>query len=251
MQPDRVSGRLYAISNSQSGRIVLGLHACSRRRPLAGPRAPVPSSCAWSFRLRSSARSSSPTDWERYVSPASLRVRKNPSTKNSVSALLPFVLTKYHRRPLKPVGRCVRPMTCMLVAESACPTFRRTLRSCSERRSTFDAIKSAHAGALIVLSDSFFTFHSSRIAELAAKYRIPTIYGHSRYILEGGGLMSYGPSLADISRRGASYVDKILKGAVPADLPVEQPIKFDLVINLKAAKALALNVPPALLARAD
>jgi putative ABC transport system substrate-binding protein len=117
--------------------------------------------------------------------------------------------------------------------------------------STFDAIKSAHAGALIVLSDSFFTFHSSRIAELAAKYRIPTIYGHSRYILEGGGLMSYGPSLAEISRRGASYVDKILKGAVPADLPVEQPIKFDLVINLKAAKALALNVPPALLARAD
>jgi putative ABC transport system substrate-binding protein len=117
--------------------------------------------------------------------------------------------------------------------------------------STFDAIKSAHAGALIVLSDSFFTFHGSRIAELAAKYRIPTIYGHSRYIFEGGGLMSYGPSLSDISRRAASYVDKILKDAVPADLPVEQPIKFDLIINLKAAKALALNVPQALLARAD
>src|SRR5258708_25715536 len=79
-------------------------------------------------------------DWERYVSPASLRVRKNPSTKNSVSALLPFLLTKYHRRPLKPVGRCVRPMTCMLGAESACPTFRRTLRSCSERRSTMIVI---------------------------------------------------------------------------------------------------------------
>jgi putative ABC transport system substrate-binding protein len=117
--------------------------------------------------------------------------------------------------------------------------------------STFDAIKSAHAGALIVLSDSFFTFHRSRIAELAAKYHIPTIYGHSRYIEEAGGLMSYGPSISDITRRGASYVDKILKGAVPADLPVEQPTKFDLVINLKAAKALALNVPPALLARAD
>jgi len=117
--------------------------------------------------------------------------------------------------------------------------------------STFDAIKSAHAGALIVLSDGFITFHRSRIAELAAKYRIPTIYGHSLYIIEAGGLMSYGPSLSDIFRHGASYVDKILKGAVPADLPVEQPIKFDLVINLKAAKALALNVPPALLARAD
>src|SRR6476646_11447454 len=71
--------------------------ACLPRRPLAGPRAPVPSSCTWSFRLRSSARSSSPTDWERYVNPASLRVRKNPPTKNSVSALSPFWLTKYHR----------------------------------------------------------------------------------------------------------------------------------------------------------
>jgi len=117
--------------------------------------------------------------------------------------------------------------------------------------STFDAMKSAHAGALIVLSDSFFTFHGPRIAELAAKYRIPTIYGHRGYITQGGGLMSYGPSIPDISRRAASFVDKILKGAAPADLPVEQPIKFDLVINQKAAKALTLNVPPALLARAD
>jgi len=117
--------------------------------------------------------------------------------------------------------------------------------------SAFDAMKAAHAGALIVLSDSFATLHRSRIAELAAKYRIPTIYGHSRYIEEAGGLMSYGSSISAISRRGASYVVKILNGAVPAELPVEQPIKFDLVINLKAAKALALNVTPALLARAD
>lgn len=115
----------------------------------------------------------------------------------------------------------------------------------------FDAMKAAHAGALIVLSDTFATVHRSRLAELAAKYRIPTIYGHSRYIKEAGGLMSYGPDIPDLFRRGAGYVDKILKGAVPADLPVEQPVKFDLVINLKAAKVLALNVPPTLLSRAD
>ena len=117
--------------------------------------------------------------------------------------------------------------------------------------STFDAMKAAQAGALIVLSDSFFTFHGPRIAELAAKYRIPTIYGHRGYVTQGGGLMSYGPSILDISWRAAGYVDKILKGAAPADLPVEQPTKFELLINLKAAKALTLNVPPALLARAD
>ncbi len=117
--------------------------------------------------------------------------------------------------------------------------------------SAFGAMKAANAGALIVLSDSFATFHRSHLAELAAKYRIPAMYGHSRYIIEAGGLMSYGPSLPDILRRGASYVDKILKGAVAADLPVEQPIKFDLVINLKAAKALALHVPQTLLAQAD
>jgi putative ABC transport system substrate-binding protein len=117
--------------------------------------------------------------------------------------------------------------------------------------SMFDAMKIAHAGALIVLSDTFATFHRSRLVELAAKYRIPTIYGHSLYIEQAGGLMSYGPSLSDVFRHGASYVDRILKGALPADLPVEQPIKFDLVINQRAAKALALDVPPALLARAD
>ena len=112
----------------------LGAPGPIRKRPVSAEFPPVPPgllaspspcgpSSAGTLELRLefspaiSARSSSPTDWERYVSPASLRVRKNPPTKNSVSALSPFWLTKYHRRPLKPVGRCVRPMTCMLVAE--------------------------------------------------------------------------------------------------------------------------------------
>jgi putative ABC transport system substrate-binding protein len=86
--------------------------------------------------------------------------------------------------------------------------------------------------------------------DLAAKHRLPTVYT-SRDFVDVGGLMTYGPSLADSFRRAAAYVDKILKGAKPADLPVEQPTKFELVINLKAAKALGLTIPPSLIQRAD
>ena len=106
------------------------------------------------------------------------------------------------------------------------------------------------ADGLIVLSDTFTTFYRATLAELAARHRLPTVYGHSDYI-EAGGLMSYGPNLADGYRRAATYVDKILKGARPAALPVEQPSKFELVINLKTAKALGLAVPPTLLMGAD
>lgn len=114
----------------------------------------------------------------------------------------------------------------------------------------FDHMVREHADALIVLSDSFMTLHRVTLAQLAAKYGLPALYGHNQYT-EAGGLMSYGPSLPDLYRRAATYVDKILKGEKPANLPVQQPVKYELIINRKAAKALGLTIPPMLLARAD
>jgi putative ABC transport system substrate-binding protein len=106
------------------------------------------------------------------------------------------------------------------------------------------------AYALIVLDGAFTHLHAKRIAELAAKHRLPTMHSFRKAVISGG-LMSYGPSVAEMLSTSANYVIKILKGAKPADLPVEQPTKFELVINLKTAKALGLAIPPSLLARAD
>jgi putative ABC transport system substrate-binding protein len=107
------------------------------------------------------------------------------------------------------------------------------------------------ADALIVLSSAFFFAHRTRLVELAAKGRLPTIYDQQEWVVGSGGLMSYGPNLNELFRRAATYVDKILKGAKPADLPIEQPTKFELVINLKTAKALGLTIPQSVLLRAD
>ena len=100
------------------------------------------------------------------------------------------------------------------------------------------------------LADPMFTVHRARLADLAVQNRLPSMYTNRPHV-EAGGLMCYAPNFSDLWRRAATYVDKILKGAKPADLPVEQPTKFELVINLKTAKALGLTVPPSLLARAD
>jgi putative tryptophan/tyrosine transport system substrate-binding protein len=114
----------------------------------------------------------------------------------------------------------------------------------------FAAVARERTRALIVLNDPVFTAHRKRIAELSAKQRLAAVSGTLEYP-EAGGLMAYGPSFPDMYRRAATYVDKILKGAKPADLPVEQPTKFELVINLKAAKEIGLTIPQSVLFRAD
>jgi putative ABC transport system substrate-binding protein len=108
----------------------------------------------------------------------------------------------------------------------------------------------ARPDALLAVVDGLTLQHRRRIVEFAAANRIAAIYETSEFV-ESGGLMSYGPSAADNYRRAAGYVDRILKGAKPADLPVEQPTKFDLIVNLKTAKAFGLTIPSALLLRAD
>jgi putative ABC transport system substrate-binding protein len=114
----------------------------------------------------------------------------------------------------------------------------------------FEAASKERAGAIITLPDPLTNTLGPRIVELATKKRLPTMFTQAPPV-EAGGLMSYGPSYADLFRRAATYVDKILKGRTPADLPVEQPMRFELVINLKAAKQIGLTVPPNLLVRAD
>ncbi len=114
---------------------------------------------------------------------------------------------------------------------------------------TFFAIRGGNPYGLLVAPSAFMNRHRVRFREFTAKRGLPTIYSHSRFV-GAGGLMSYGVNTFDIGRRAATYVDKILKGAKPADLPIERPIKFELVINLKTAKQLGLTIPPEVLFRA-
>jgi putative ABC transport system substrate-binding protein len=124
------------------------------------------------------------------------------------------------------------------------------VRNPTELESAFSAVITERADGLIVLSDRLFFNIRGRLAEFAAGRRVPSIH-YAKEFVEAGGLMSYGPNTTDMYKRAAILVDKILKGAKPADLPVEQPTKFDLVINLKTARALGLTIPPSLLQRAD
>ena len=123
-------------------------------------------------------------------------------------------------------------------------------RTSPEIDAAFAAMRSQRAGGVLVLRDPLFLTQRTQIAALAAKDRLPAVYGFKEEA-EAGGLMAYGASVPLMYRRAATYVDKILKGAKPADLPVEQPTKFELVISLKTAKALGLTIPPSLLQRAD
>ncbi len=124
------------------------------------------------------------------------------------------------------------------------------VKGTDDLRGVFDAVVREHASALFVFDDILVTAHKKQILDLAAKARLPVISQYREFV-DAGGLMSYGPNPQELYRRAATYVDRIFKGAKLADLPVEQPTKFELVINLKTAKALGLTIPPSLLARAD
>jgi len=119
-----------------------------------------------------------------------------------------------------------------------------------EFEGAFAAMANERVGALFIFGDPMLGVHRARLAELAVQYRLPSMYTNRPHV-EAGGLMCYGPSFSDLWRRAAAYVDKILKGARPADLPVEQPTKFELIINLRTAKAIGLEIPQSMLLRAD
>ena len=124
------------------------------------------------------------------------------------------------------------------------------VRSPNELDKAFEAATRARAGALAILPDPVITTNLKRIVDFAAKSRLPSIYQSSEFA-DAGGLVTYGPDRADLFRRAATYVDKILKGTKPGDLPVEQPTKLELVVNLKTAKALGITIPQSVLFRAD
>jgi ABC-type uncharacterized transport system substrate-binding protein len=157
-------------------------------------------------------------------------------------AILSNPANAYHQLAIREVNVAARSLGVQLQLLEA--------RGPNEFDGAFAAMAKERVGALLVLSDAIFSSHRTRLADLAARSRLPAAYG-VRESVEAGGLMSYGPSLLDSYWRAATYVDKILKGAKPADLPVEQPTKFELVINMKTAKALGLTIPQSVLLRAD
>jgi len=150
--------------------------------------------------------------------------------------------TPSHTPALKAMEEAGRTLRVQLQAVGA--------RSAAELESAFAAMARARAQAVLVLGASLFLAERQRVADLAIKHRLPTM-SMLKDVVEAGGLMSYSPNYDDLYRRGAIYVDKILKGAKPAELPVEQATKFELVINLKTAKAIGLTIPQSVLARAD
>ena len=124
------------------------------------------------------------------------------------------------------------------------------IKSADDIDRAFRAMTKARDQAIVIILSPLATLNSKRIVELALKHRLPGIYP-TRQFVEEGGLMAYGPLIGDLYRRAATYVDKILKGTKPADLPIEQPMKFDFIVNLKAAKQIGVTVPPNVLVRAD
>jgi putative ABC transport system substrate-binding protein len=171
-----------------------------------------------------------------------LALLKEAVPRASRVAILSNPANPSHARELEAVQAAAGPLRLQLHASEA--------RRPEDFDRVFAAIARERVDGLLVLVDSMFGIHRTRLAELAATYRLPTMSGVREYVVAGG-LMAYGVNLADYMEGAASYVDRILRGARAGDLPVEQPTKFELVINLKTAKALGLTIPPSLLARAD
>jgi len=153
-------------------------------------------------------------------------------------------------RPENPMHRTYLPQTVAAAKKLSMRLQILEARTPTELDSAFAAATREHADVLLVLADNLFNAHRTQIVALAAKSRLPTLYLWKEDVLAGG-LMSYAPLLSDMFRRVPTYVDKILKGAKPATLPVQEPTKFELVINLKTAKSLGLTIPQSLLLRAD
>jgi putative tryptophan/tyrosine transport system substrate-binding protein len=125
------------------------------------------------------------------------------------------------------------------------------IRNGDDLPAAFDAGAKERAEGLLTTAESMFVVHRARVTELAARYRLPAMYCYSTHVVDFGGLLAYDVNIADLFRRAGTYVDRILKGAKPSDLPIQQPTKFEFVINLKTAKTLGLTFPPGLLAIAD
>jgi ABC-type uncharacterized transport system substrate-binding protein len=171
-----------------------------------------------------------------------LQLLKELSPGKQMIAVLTNPETPFTRLALKEIKTAAEAQRIRLVVLEA--------RTAEQVPREFQAAVTATAGGLLVLGDPLMYSLSREIVDLSAKFRLPAVY-QSREWAETGGLMSYGADRRQLYRRAAEYVDKILKGAKPGDLPVEQPTKFELVINLKTAKALGLTIPPSLLQRAD
>jgi len=171
-----------------------------------------------------------------------LELLKETVPKIGRVAILSNPANAYHRLAIREVNVAARSLGVQLQLLEA--------RGPNEFDGAFAAMAKERVRALLVLSDVMLNAHRTRLADLAARSRLPAAYS-VRESVEAGGLMSYGPSFLDLFRRAATYVDKILKGAKPAELPVELPTKFELVINMKTAKALGLTIPQSVLLRAD
>jgi ABC-type uncharacterized transport system substrate-binding protein len=178
-----------------------------------------------------------------------------PEISGKQLELLKEIVPKLSR--LAVLGNSTTPVNAQALREIELPAgpFRVKLqyldiRDPKDIETAFRAASKGRAEALLVLASPLFVLQRTQLTDLALKNRLPAIYDRREFV-DDGGLMSYGTNFADMSRRAATYVDKILKGAKPADLPVEQPTKFELVINLKAAKQIGLTIPPNVLARAD